>query len=185
MPKRKIISNLIMQKPNLKELCSKHLLYQDIIEAGETFNRLRVDNVPQQLETYIAIKDMAICLLDPLIDKFGAMKITYGFCGCKLSNKIKARIAPSIDQHSSFELNTKGVRICKRDGIAVDFIMTKYENDMNLVADWIINNLLFDRLYFYGKDRPIHLSYSKQPVQKAYKFFITDLGLRVPRPYKS
>jgi hypothetical protein len=185
MPKRQIISNSIMQKPNLNEQCSKHFRYQDVIEAGETFERLRVDNVPQQLETYFAIKDLAICLLDPLIDKFGAMKITYGFCSCKLSNKIKARIAPSIDQHSSFELNTKSKRICKRDGIAVDFFMTQYANDMNLVADWVINNLPFDRLYFYGKDRPIHLSYSKNPVQKAYKFFITDLGLRVPRSYKN
>jgi hypothetical protein len=174
-----------MQKPNLNEQCSKHLRYQDIIEVGETFDRLRVDNAPQQLETYIAIKDIAIYLLDPLIDKFGAIKITYGFCGCKLSNKITGRIAPLIDQHSSFELNTKGKRICKRDGIAVDFLMTQYANDMNLVSDWVINNLPFDRLYFYGQDRPMHLSYSKNPVRKAYKFFITDSGSRVPRPYKS
>lgn len=29
------------------------------------------------------------------------------------------------------------------------------------VAQWIVSNLPFDRLYFYGNDRPIHVSYSK------------------------
>ena len=34
------------------------------------------------------------------------------------------------------------------------------------VSQWISENLEFDRLYFYGKDRPIHLSFSESPTQQ-------------------
>ena len=30
--------------------------------------------------------------------------------------------------------------------------------DSLTVAQWIVVNLPFDRLYFYGKDRPLHVS---------------------------
>lgn len=172
----------IIQK--LEDRCSRHLNYVDLIEVGDTFKRLRVPNIPQQIETYTAIESLAVNLLDPIIDEFGSIDITYGFCSNELSKNIKARIAPSLDQHASFELNSRGSRICKRDGIAVDFYVTNYAQNMNVIADWIVDNLPFDRLYFYGKDRPLHLSYSNNPVRKSYAFSITDSGMRVPRPYK-
>ncbi|MFV8452837.1 hypothetical protein ACNO65_22680 [Vibrio campbellii] len=56
------------------------------------------------------------------------------------------------------ELNSQGNRICKRDGAACDFYVQGYEQRMDEVAKYICTNLEFDRLYFYGKDRPIHIS---------------------------
>jgi len=51
-----------------------------------------------------------------------------------------------------------GSLICTRGGAAVDFMID--DEDMREVAQWIVKNCPFDRLYFYGADRPIHVSYS-------------------------
>jgi len=62
----------------------------------------------------------------------------------------------SDDQPASCELNTRGQPICKRLGAAVDFIVT--DESMLEVAQWIVQYTPFDRLYFYGDDKPVHVS---------------------------
>ncbi len=100
-------------------------------------------------------------ILDPLT-KLGTVKITYGFTSHSLLRYILKNspgdMAPDIDQHASMELNSKGNRICKRDGAACDLYIEGYEQRMDEVAKYICKNIEFDRLYFYGKDRPIHIS---------------------------
>ena len=54
---------------------------------------------------------------------------------------------------------------------------------MREVADWIIANLPFDRLYFYGDDRPLHLSIGPQNARAAYTMQKSTSGAVVPRPY--
>ncbi|WP_046225220.1 hypothetical protein, partial [Vibrio sp. ECSMB14106] len=67
-------------------------------------------------------------------------------------------MAPDLDQHASIELNTRGSRICKRNGAACDIYVEGYEQRMDEVARFICTHLEFDRLYFYGKDKPLHIS---------------------------
>ena len=173
-----------MLTPKLEDKCSEYLVYGDLIEAGETFNKSTLHNKPEQLASYIAIRDLSTFLLDPIIEEFGSIDITYGFCSHQLSKKIPGRITPKLDQHSAFETNSLGRRICKRDGAAVDFYVQKHKDSMRVVAKWIIENLPFDRLYFYGDDRPIHLSYAELPAKKAHSFTQTKSGQRVPKAYK-
>jgi hypothetical protein len=173
-----------MLTPKLEDQCSRHLVYGDLIEVGETFNNSTPSNNPKQLESYIAIKNLSTLLLDPIIDEYGTIDITYGFCSHQLSKKIPGRISPNLDQHSAFETNRLGRRICKRDGAAVDFYVQKHRESMQVVAEWIIENLPFDRLYFYGDDRSIHLSYSELPAKKAHSFSQTKSGQRITKPYK-
>lgn len=101
-------------------------------------------------------------LLLPLEHNFDQILITYGFTSHPLLRYLQKNspndMGPNIDQHASMELNTKGRRICSRDGAACDFHIQGYEQRMNVVAKYIINNLPFDRLYFYGDTNPIHLS---------------------------
>ena len=54
---------------------------------------------------------------------------------------------------------------------------------MREVADWIIANLPFDRLYFYGSDRPIHLSYAPSDLREATEMKAGPSGRLVPRKY--
>lgn len=67
-------------------------------------------------------------------------------------------MAPSLDQHASMENNSKGNRICKRDGAACDFYIEDQMGQMDKVAQYIIEHLPFDRLYYYGRNKPIHVS---------------------------
>jgi len=103
---------------------------------------------------------MAISILDPVVEQFGEIKLTYGLCSNDLLLHIKKRpspgIAPQLDQHAGYEVNSKNNRICKRDGFACDFYALN--TDSLTVAKWIVTHLPFDRLYFYGKNRPIHIS---------------------------
>jgi hypothetical protein len=54
------------------------------------------------------------------------------------------------------------------------------DEDMEEVARWIMANLPYDRLYFYGKDRPIHLSHSQNPAMEAWEMRAVG-ERRVPR----
>lgn len=117
-------------------------------------------NIPEQPETYTALTQLATLVLDPVIDYFGDIVLTYGFCSPVLAKQIPGRIAPALDQHASHELNSRGQPICKRLGAAVDFIVT--DESMLAVAQWIVQHTPFDRLYFYSDDRPLHLSYGPE-----------------------
>jgi hypothetical protein len=55
---------------------------------------------------------------------------------------------------------------------------------MREVADWIVENLLFDRLYYYGPTRPIHVSLGPQRSAAAYEMRPTGRGALVPAPLK-
>jgi hypothetical protein len=62
----------------------------------------------------------------------------------------------------------------------VDFLVE--DEDMGEVADWIAENVPFDRLYFYGINRPIHVSYSQTPKGEIVEFLKTENPERlVPR----
>ncbi|MGC9493582.1 hypothetical protein, partial [Vibrio genomosp. F10] len=101
-------------------------------------------------------------ILIPLGAELGLPIISYGFNCPQLLRWIQSNspkdTAPLLDQHASMELNLKGNRICKRDGAACDFLIEGKENQMHIAANFIIQHLSFDRLYFYGKDKPLHVS---------------------------
>jgi hypothetical protein len=73
--------------------------------------------------------------------------------------------------------------VCDRGGAACDLLVE--DENMREVADWIIETLPFDRLYFYGIARPIHISFGPQHSRAAYEMFQTESGAVVPRPLKT
>ena len=150
------------------------MTYRQLIECGETQARTGIANLPQSPDSYTALSDLATHILDPVIDYFGMIKLTYGFCSPELAKQIPGRIAPELDQHAAHELNGRGCPICPRFGAAVDFLVA--DEDMAEVVHWIMGNLSFDRLYFYGSNRPIHVSYSPEPARVAYE--MKAFGLR-------
>lgn len=168
--------------PDIDIKCGRYLRYRDFIECGETQAKFNLPNLPNSPDSYNAIYQLATEVLDPIIEYFGQIKLTYGFCSPELSKLIKGRIEPRLDQHSSCEVNKVGGLICDRGGAACDFIVE--EEDMKEVADWIIENLPFDRLYFYGEDRPLHVSYGPQHMRSAVHMKMTASGRLVPQKYK-
>jgi hypothetical protein len=142
----------------------QYFYFSDFIHCGETQQRLGIANLPKQVESYNALVDLAVHVIDPVIDYFGMVKLTYGFCSHALSRAVPGRNDPKLDQHSAYERNTRGVLICSRGGAAVDFIVE--DEDMREVAQWIVRNCPFDRLYFYGANQPVHVSYSGSHVRQ-------------------
>jgi len=122
-------------------------------------------------------------IIRPLQTQFGEVHVTYGYTSHSLLRWILKNspgdMAPDIDQHASMELNSKGKRICKRDGAACDFYVEGYENRMDEVAKYICTHLAFDRLYFYGKNKPIHISIGPENSRYALIRQTRSDGLRV------
>ncbi|MBS3904661.1 MAG: DNA phosphorothioation-associated putative methyltransferase [Simkania sp.] len=168
--------------PNLDEFCGAYLTYRQLIECGETQQITGISNRPIQPDSYSALYDLAINILDPVIDYFGMIRLTYGFCSHELGKHIKKRVAPKLDQHAAYEVNSKKNYICSRLGAAVDFIVD--DEDMREVANWIAENTPFDRLYFYGEHRPIHVSFGAEQKGQYIDLVITGTGRLAPKNRK-
>jgi DNA phosphorothioation-associated putative methyltransferase len=164
--------------PSLDAACGHYLTYRHLIECGETQGRTGLPNLPREPDTYTALHELATHVLDPVIDYFGMIELSYGFCSAELARAIPGRIDPRLDQHAGHELNRRGKPICERLGAACDFLVT--DEDMEEVALWVAANTPFDRLYFYGKDRPIHVSYSNTPARQFVRMSASVSGARVP-----
>jgi DNA phosphorothioation-associated putative methyltransferase len=170
--------------PALDDPCGQFLTFRDLIACGETWERLAAegdgfDNRPTQVASYNALLELAEQVLDPVIDWFGMIRLTYGFCSPALSRQIPGRIDPKRDQHAAHERNRLGNLICPRLGAAVDFIIA--DEDMREVAQWIVANTNFDRLYFYGNDQPIHVSVGPEQKGQVVSMLPGPSGKLVPR----
>lgn len=142
--------------PELDDPCGRFLTFRGLIECGETQASTGLPNRPLQPESYHALLELAERVLDPVIDYFGMIRLTYGFCSPELTRQIPARIDPKRDQHAAHEINRLGKPVCERLGAAVDFLVK--DESMLEVAQWLVANTPFDRLYFYGDELPIHVS---------------------------
>ncbi|MET3393542.1 DNA phosphorothioation-associated putative methyltransferase [Variovorax sp. 1140] len=169
--------------PSIDEKCGAHFTYRSLIECGETQRRTGLSNVPFNPETYNALLDLCTQLLDPIIEYFGPIRLTYGFSSAELARHIGRGIAPKLDQHIACEHGRTGKLVCVRGGAACDFIVD--DEDMREVAHWICATLPFDRMYFYGVDRPIHLSYSTAQSREAFEMVRTSAGRLMPREFRS
>ncbi|UQA61410.1 hypothetical protein [Polyangium aurulentum] len=170
---------------NLDEPCGEHFTYRDLVECGETWSHLAppagegIDNAPRVSETFNALRSLCATVLDPAVNRFGRIVLTYGFASPRLTRHIRGRIAPAIDQHASHEVNRAGVPICSRLGAAADFLVPGV--DSREVARWIVDSAAFDRLYFYDPDRPLHVSVGPENMRQVVHMRRTASGRRVPR----
>ncbi len=166
--------------PELDAPCGRHFKYRDLIECGETQARTRLPNLPKEPDSYTALLELTLNVLDPIIEYFGMIRLTYGFCSPELAKHIKSRVAPKLDQHAAHELNRLGKPVCDRLGAAVDFLVE--DEDMLEVAKWVADNILFDRMYLYGPDQPIHISYGQGQVRQLTLMLPTDNpSTRIPK----
>jgi DNA phosphorothioation-associated putative methyltransferase len=168
--------------PELDAQCGRYLTYRQLIECGETQQQLALPNLPQEAPSYTALYDLAVNILDPVIEYFGNIELTYGFCSAGLAKQIGGRIAPKLDQHAAHERKRDGAPICDRLGAAVDFLVR--DEDMREVVDWIAKSLPFDRVYYYGEHSPIHVSYGPQEAREIVDVLPTASGQRMPRVRK-
>lgn len=150
--------------PKLDAPCGRYFRFRDFIECGETQRFTGIKNLPENPESYQAIGQLARLVVDPVVDYFGPIVLTYGFCSQTLEKEIPGRIAPRLDQHAAHEKRRNGRYVCSRLGSACDFLVE--DEGMLEVAQWIVLNTRFDRLYFYGDSLPIHVSVGPEQKQQ-------------------
>jgi len=172
-----------------ENLLGKYLTLQEFCTCTQTYRKYsdRIDPYPKNLEeTLSALESLCQHILDPMIDHFGReqFQLTYGFCSKDLKRFLSqkdpetgiknGRVDPSRDQHMAHEVNRNGKSYCSRLGAACDFRIVGMESDR--LVKWILEQRLpFDSLYYYGSDRPIHISYGPQQRQSIWAF--TDEGV--------
>lgn len=169
--------------PDLDDRCGRYLTFRHLIECGETQARTCQLNLPRQPESFNALHDLAAQVLDPVIDYFGMIRLTFGFCSPELAKQIPGKIDPKRDQHAAHELNRRGRYICDRLGAAADFIVE--DENMLEVAQWVVTNTPYDRLYFYGGDNPIHVSYGPNQERQIVLMLPSKSGRLLPRVVSS
>ena len=149
----------------INQACSRYWYFRDLFHCGETWLQERCDNTPLQAASWAAYAALAQQLLDPVCEEFGQPELTFGFCGGQLRRLILAKatphIAPRLDQHAAHELNRQGQLVCPRGGAAVDIYYPGQNS--HRIALWLTQHLPFDRLYLYGRTRPLHLSFAPSP----------------------
>jgi DNA phosphorothioation-associated putative methyltransferase len=165
--------------PSLDENCGENFTYKQLIECGATWEKHRISNLPKQADSFTAILELAKNILDPVVEYFGMIHLTYGFCSPELAKLIPKRIAPELDQHSAHEIKRNGNVVCKRLGAACDFIID--DEDMEEVVQWIAQNLPFDRIYYIDSKRPIHVSYGPDLSGQIVKLVPNSSGRLIPR----
>ncbi|WP_438863895.1 hypothetical protein [Neptunicella sp.] len=176
--------NQFLYEVDDQTLVSKHELAAKVINWYQNKHEVDLDNSPTEEASIKAIALLLKEILIPINDKFGEVKISYGFVSSQLNTYIQKNnrtgTYPSIDQHSSHELNSKSIPICDRGGIACDFYISGFENKMNIITDDIVSNLEFDKLYYYGSTRPIHVSVSKEMLKHLQIMNESENGRRIP-----
>jgi DNA phosphorothioation-associated putative methyltransferase len=164
---------------DLDEPCGRFFTYRQLIACGETQAATGLANLPTRPESYTALHDLADAVLDPVIDYFGMIRLSYGFCSAALAKRIPGRIDPQRDQHAAHELNRLGKPICPRLGAAVDFRVE--DESMLEVAQWVAANTPFDRLYYYGDDQPLHVSHGPGHNRQVVLMLAGKSGRLVPK----
>lgn len=162
--------------------CSRYFQYQDLFCCSDTWQLHRPENIPLQHQSWLDLAALATTLLDPLAENFSKPILTYGFAGPRLQKLIRQKprpqIAPHLDQHAASELNSNGKLICPRAGAAVDLKVTGISTWE--LALWIAKELPFDRMYFYGSNRPVHLSFHQQPKRQIVQLRQHNGGKLIP-----
>lgn len=175
-----------------EKLLGKHLTLHEFCTCTQTYRKYadRIDPYPSNVsETIPALEALCQHILDPVIDHFGReqFQLTYGFCSKDLKRFLSqkdpetglknGRVDPSRDQHMAHEVNRNGKYYCDRLGAACDFRIVGLESDR--LVEWILEQRLpFDSLYFYGSDRPVHISYGLQQKRDIWAFTVKGTPTR-------
>lgn len=163
---------MVMKKVKL----GKYLTLEDFCTCTQTYHKYagKINPFPENLEETIpALRELNQFILDPIIDQFGLdrFRLTYGFCSKDLKRYLEqkdpetgqknGRVAPALDQHMAHEVNKNGKYYCQRLGAACDFLIVGLS--ARQVVEWVLaQRLPFDSLYYYGDERPVHVSYGPQ-----------------------
>ncbi len=167
-----------------KNILINHPLSKQLLNWYQDKHQLDINNYPIAVESKKSTLLLVEKILIPINKAFGELNITYGFVSAELNRYIQKNsssgTAPYLDQHSASELNNANSLICNRHGLACDFLVKGYEKNMEEIMSFIVNNLDFDKVYYYGNNRPLHVSIGNNFEKHLQIMNVSDKGRRIP-----
>ncbi|CAB9492179.1 conserved protein of unknown function [Alteromonas macleodii] len=137
-----------------------HPLGQSLLNWYKSRHDFSQSNEPIADSSILALEELVSEILLPVNRTLGKPIITYGFTSFPLKKFIQkassSGTAPTLDQHSSHETNSMGKQICSRGGAACDFFVEGVATSD--IVRFITQRLNYDRIYYYGNNRPFHVS---------------------------
>ncbi len=108
---QKVESELLFLKGysvQLNDACSDYFTFEMLFHCSDTWLRVQCPNLPLQVESWQAYRELAIEILDPVVRQYGQPRLTYGFCGTELRMHI-----PVENEHPfRFKMNAdSGLRV--------------------------------------------------------------------------
>tara|TARA_B100001063_G_C16727990_1_gene537573 strand:- start:765 stop:1445 length:681 start_codon:yes stop_codon:yes gene_type:complete len=160
-----------------------HPLGKELINWHTNKHSFEQSNKPIAEDSRAALESMVHQILLPIKRQLGTPSITYGFTSFALKSYVQkfssSGTSPSLDQHSAYEKNSTGKQICSRGGAACDFYI--HGVPTSDIVRLIVNQLNFDRIYYYGDDRPLHVSiHLTDPQQHLQLMNVSENGRRYP-----
>lgn len=160
----------------------EHPVGQQLLNWYQTKHDVELCNEPEHPSSRSALEDLIAEILLPIYRKYPNIKITYGFTSATLKKYIAKHspngTAPTLDQHASYELNNAHNPICDRGGAACDFIVPNIATSE--IVRFIVEHLNYDRIYYYGNDKPLHVSNAQKPIKHLQIMAESDKGRRFP-----
>lgn len=140
----------VLAHPIGRDLLNWYIGRHDFLQSNEPINE----------SSTLALEELVSKIILPINRTLGKPIVTYGFTSFPLKKFIQkaspSGTAPTLDQHSSHETNSVGKQICSRGGAACDFYIEGVPTS-NIVR-FITQKLNYDRIYYYGNNRPLHVS---------------------------
>ena len=159
-----------------------HPVGQKLLNWYKTTHQIDICNEPESPSSKIALEKLVLEILLPIYRKYPKLNITYGFTSAILKRHIAKHsprgTAPNLDQHASCELNNAQNAICDRGGAACDFIVPDVSSSE--LVRFIVEHLNYDRIYYYGNNRPLHVSNAETPNKHLQLMAESENGRRYP-----
>lgn len=160
-----------------------HPLGQDLLNWHKDKHNFHQLNEPILDSSKMALERLVDEILLPINRMLGKPRITYGFTSFPLKKFIQkaspSGTAPTLDQHSSYETNSAGTQICSRGGAACDFFVEGVATSD--IVRFITQKLNYDRIYYYGNNRPLHVSiHLTEPLKHLQIMCESENGRRYP-----
>lgn len=144
----------------------KHFMLSDFLYS-ETAVIKGVPNCPPLDGKEVqGIKGLCIAILDPVVERFGALSITYGFSTPELHAQISAYRPLGVHNGVAAAGGTIAA--------AADILVHSMVHDPRGVLHWVQNNCVFDRLILYPNSERVCVAWSDKPRYHAKEWYFTD-----------
>jgi SWIM zinc finger len=144
----------------------KHFMLSDFLYSETAVTKGITNCPPLDGKEVQGIKGLCIAILDPVVERFGAVSITYGYSSPELHAQISAYRPLGVHNGVAAAGGTIAA--------AADILVHSMVADPRAVLHWVQSNCVFDRLILYPNSPRVCVAWSDKPRYHAKEWYFTD-----------